>query len=384
MQRKTSIAELKKKIDNSQSQNPSSGANTQQKNTYKDLEDLRLAGEKRRQLTPPPAATPDTTNAWKEKEQPRSGLSSLKERLFANPSESRLSAQKQATENELKKLQAPAVSVKEKARLLEEYFSRSNQVLEELKQNKVSEEARKELTLPHQLDHFEQQQGAFIEEIKVKLEEDIQQYANSPELQKMGYARFLELSFTYRSYEVCLEQDFRRHVAVKIQNSRMPHTLSDKEDNISLSCGIPNKLAVQSLNYYMDFFNKLSAIETIWSYAGTDIRKAEVRLIFAVALYNNMKVLSSMLGNHEEKAYLQNLGTFEDALSSHISKCPFFQEYIKRGNGLNESHHPWVVYGCSRLEQPNNPIDFSKIIPVDAMHAEVKDRVQTDQRLRMK
>jgi len=373
----SSVAALKNRILASQA----ATANQQSTSTREELEVLRKVADKRQQLASPAAGTGGTGSSTQKAAEELKGLrlAQLRDQLFANKSAT-VNPQKQATEEDIRDLKAAEGNVRNKAKELEKYFQKSKQVLDVLQKNKSSEAARIKLTIPYELKIFEEQQVTFVSDIRVKLETDIVQYANSPKLQEMGYARFLELSFIFRSYEVCMEQELRRHAALTVKNNPVLNFMfdspQDSNNNIAILCGIPTKMAVESLNYYQDFFNKLPEIEKIWPNAGQEIRKAEVRLIFAAAVYKDTKILSTILGDKNARAYRECCDVFEQALTQHIMASERLQDYIVWGNGLDAEKHPYALYRYNRLAQPNASINFSEIVAVDPVHADAIQQVQ--------
>ena len=118
--------------------------------------------------------------------------------------------------------------------------------------------------------------------------------------QKLGYAKFLELAFVFRSYEVCLEQDYRRHGAESIKSCMANNTVkldADGKLKIEQLSGHPSQMAVESLNYYNDFFNNLAAIEEIWPNVGIQVRKSEIKSGFAANVYKDVNMVSILLND---------------------------------------------------------------------------------------
>lgn len=370
--KKTSVAELKERMFASQGQ--AQTANPQRETSQHDIKKLQGSSiaEKRQQLTQQPAASSSASNRI-DKYASNSNLASLKAQLF-QPGSAQRNTQKEEIDKELGILQEAEGNVLQKAKLLEQYFSRSNQILNELRKNTVSQKAKEELTLPGDFERFEEKQNVLIHDVAAKLKKDIEHYANSLELQESvkSFKQFLKFAQTYRTYEVCLEQDLLRHIASVLKLSSL--------------CDIPTDYVVKSLNYYQDFFKLLPSIQKIWAHAGEDIRKAEVSVVFAAAIYRNRKVLEGLLGDKESETYLKNLCQYQDELTAWIAKNPHIQLYISEGDGLDKENHPWVKYNYCRMSQPNTPIDFKAITFYDEVHAhaveEVENRVEADQERR--
>ncbi len=284
----------------------------------------------------------------------------------------------EVTAKELEKLGATG-SVRAKAETLDTFYkTQAGQALTEVKVNKTSKLAEGRL---NQLEFklFTERQNTLITKVEQQINEDAQAYAKKSLKDEMTFARFLELDFYYRAYQVCLEQDFRRHAALSIKQKA-----NFNNEELKMLVGIPNQLAVESLNYYKDFFLHLPDIEKIWPGAGVGIRKAEVRVIYAATVFTNPNALYTILNDaeneKEKRSYVRSCEIFEEAFKEFITssrnRCNI-AGYIASGNGLDSIGHPWTAYGYKRLEQPNDTIDFSKIVPVDQVHAQAMNQVST-------
>jgi len=303
-------------------------------------------------------------------------LAAVKERIFTHKP-SATNAQKLVIDQDINDLKAAEGNVRNKARELEKLLQKSDQALELLKKNKSSQSARIKLTIPLEIKLFEEQQFTLIRTVQQKLEFDIIQYTNDVMLQKMEYARYLELAFIYHTYEVCLEQEFRRHAAIKLLNhAKTKGQPIDAKTNIALLSGIPCKFAIETLNYYEDFFKNLHAIESIWPYAGREIRSAEVKLIYAAVPCTDMDNLALVIGDNKLNGYSKACADFEDKLSRYINANAFLKEYILRGDGLNANIHPYAYYHYKRLPQPNTSINFCEMVAIDAGHANAIQQIE--------
>ncbi|HTM64501.1 MAG TPA: hypothetical protein VL360_08410 [Gammaproteobacteria bacterium] len=373
----STIAALKAQISASQvTDNNNQRATTQSE----------LAGLRKRAVTVPQTATdPDGNHAnsiHAAEELNNLRVSHLRNKLFSQQNTAPASMQKQATLSDIEKLRAGKGNVLAKAKQLELFFQQSRRALDVVKSNKVSEAAKAEFAAcPLDLKVFESQQGTFINDVKVELEKDIREFANDPKLQEIGYARFLELSFYYHAYEVCLEQDFRRHVAAKLYKSKMNLT-HEQQQGVDVLCGIPTQRAIESLNYYNDFYNNLNHIEKIWPHAGIRIRKAEVRVTYGADNCRDLNLLLKVLGDKSTEQYRSDRSQFENAFAAYYTESPFVKDFVENGDGLNMGRHPWALSGRTRLPQANATINFKDIVPVDASHADavhqVEERVEAD------
>lgn len=374
-----SVKDLKNKISASQA----GDANTQRATTQKELEGLR-----KRTVTAPVAATSNqtaksTTQKAVEELRGVSHVAAMRQSLFTKPvsAEPAVNLQKQKTLEDLKTLKAAEGHVRAKAKEIEVFFTQSRKVLDVVKTNKVSEAAKVKFTLPQELKVFENQQGEFIAEVKQQLEQDIRQYSEDPKLRELGYAKFLELAFVYRSYEVCLEQDLRRHAARRLKESKVNLTPEGKQ-RLELLSGIPSQMAVESLNYYGDFYKNLTDIEKIWPHAGILLRKAELRSTFGAKISTSLELLLAILGDKKSEEYILARSLFDNEFAEFIKKNAFISEYIEKGDGLDAANHPWGRYGFNRLAQPNTSINFKDVVFIDNVHAdavhEVEHRVEAD------
>ncbi len=310
-----------------------------------------------------------------KKETKNDKLAAVKERIFTHKP-SAVNAQKLVIDQDINDLKAAEGNVRNKTRELEKLLQKSDQALELLKKNKSSQSARIKLTIPLEIKLFEEQQVTLIRAVRQKLEFDIVQYANDVMLQKMEYARYLELAFIYHTYEVCLEQEFRRHAAIKVLNNAKKNNDQAANTTIALLSSIPCKLAIETLNYYEDFFKNLAAIESIWPYAGKEIRGAEVKLIYAAVPCADMNNLALVIGDNKVSGYSKACADFEDTLTRYINANAFLKEYILRGDGLNANAHPYAYYRYKRLPQPNASINFREIVAIDAGHANAIQQIE--------
>lgn len=378
-----SVKDIRNKIAASQAPD----ANTQRANTQKELEGLR-----KRSVTAPAAsaAKEGASTSQKAQEELRgvSHVGALRESLFAKKPEAApvMNTQRQKTLEDLKVLKSAEGHVRAKAKELEMFFTQSRKVLDVVKTNKVSEQAKAKLIIPQELKIFENQQGEFINEVKHQLEQDIREYSEDPKLRELGYAKFLELAFVYRSYEVCLEQDLRRHAANRLKTSKVKLTPEGKQ-RLDMLSGIPSQMAVESLNYYGDFYKNLTDIEKIWPHAGILIRKAELRSTFGARISTNLELLLAILGDKNTDEYRLARSLFDNEFADYTMKNSYFSEYIEKGNGMDADNHPWTRFGFNRLPQPNTSINFKDVVFVDDVHAnavhEVERRVDTDRVLVM-
>ena len=372
-----SIAALRNRF-----QADSSGQRSEQaRKTQEELANLRGATRKR---PPPPAFRPAPVMNTENTEDKRNRVAMLRDRLF--PGESRPvpapSAQKQAVEADLNGLRALEGNVRSKAQELEKLQHKSNQVLAVLKINKVSEAAKVKFTEFCDFQNFENQQTMFINAIREKVEDDIKCYTDSEHLQKIKFDRFLALSFYYRAYEVCLEKDFYRHAAASINKAGAFIDANSKAIIEALSAE-PAELAVQSLNYYQDFFKNVDSIEQIWIGAGCKIRRLELRASFADCIYAMPTILCGLMEERDSDAYDLCNEMVEEAFNDYISNDVSLYHYIAHGDGLDMLNHPWTSIGCHRLPQPNASIIFNDIIAQDEeVAARVSDDVAENSQIR--
>jgi len=261
-------------------------------------------------------------------------------------------------------------SVREKTKVIEELLVGTNKVIQAVKVNEVSTKAKIELTVNTDLKIFEEVQETMIMHLQEKLNIDFKEYETVKQKTQMSKDEFFELSIKFRTYQVCLEQDVLRHAADKVGV------------NSGVTPSAPTKLAIQSLNYYEDFFRKLTDIEKIWPDAGKLIRTAEIATMYVTAFYDNKKILAGML-NHNEAAIKE----FHIDLDLFIQKNVLMTTYIQSGNGLDAKQHPWTLNKCSRLPQANSSIKFNEIVAIDEVHKnilhDVDKRVEHDANMRV-
>src|SRR5580704_13346588 len=137
----------------------------------------------------------------------RGKVGELKLKLFGQTSND--SSQKLATQKELETLKT-TVNVSAKAKQLEELFNSSMHKLEKaIQTNKISQEATRKFALKEDQELFQSKQAEFVSNIESRIKKDMQAFAVNIELQqKISATKYFELSFIYRAYEVCLEQDY--------------------------------------------------------------------------------------------------------------------------------------------------------------------------------
>ncbi len=159
------------------------------------------------------------------------------------------------------------------------------------------------------------------------------------------------------------------------------------KQRLDVLSGIPSQMAVESLNYYGDFYKNLPEIEKIWPHAGILMRKAELRSTFGAKLSTSLELLLAILGDKKTEEYVLARSLFDNEFADYIKRNAFFSEYIEKGNGLDAANHPWGRFGFNRLAQPNTTINFKDVVFIDNVHAdavhEVEKRVDADRVLVM-
>lgn len=335
----------------------------QRKATLKELEGLRKSGKREADKQPQASAE----RAQSVKVQP-GNVARLRSKLIEQgifPQDA-ANVQHEEVSADLSALQKLQGNVRNKAKELDDFFRKSRRALDQLKENAVSVRARATL-VTEELKVFEEAQRQHLEVIRGKLEQDIRAYAESETLQQFTYARYLELSFSYRAYQVCLEQDFLRHAAEATGAARM--------------AAAPSELAVQSLNYYQDFFRNLPDIEQIWPGAGLDIRTLEIKDVIP-KVHSDPALYSVLIGDPVNPECCERL---DQLLKEYIEAHADVRKYVSSGDGLDMRHHPWDKLGLQRLEQPNTSLDFNDIAAQDETYVEavtqVADRVHADGKL---
>lgn len=171
---------------------------------------------------------------------------------------------------------------------------------------------------------------------------------------------------------MCLEQDFLRHAAESL-----------KDGDIPADVPTPTALAVQSLNYYEDFFRNLADIEKIWPQAGAEIRKLEIKGVMP-AVRKDREMYAVLIGDHADGRYQECCARLEKIMDEYIKLHKPVRLYIASGDGLNMKKHPWTRLGMVRLEQPNQSIDFNEIAAQDQTYpgavTQVAERVIADEK----
>jgi len=326
------------------------------------------------QLKPDEVQGKVTKNHFAAQEFQNTSVSSLKKQLTNKilPGQAGIqtqTAQKESVQADITQLRKTS-SILEKTKVIEHLMSGTKSAIQAVKANEVSTQAKTELKLKPELNMFQEEQEKMLVYLQEKLNSDFSEYSTILKTISVGKDKFFELSFIYRSYQVCLEQDMIRHAAEKATA------------NSGNKPSAPTKLAIQSLNYYEDFFRNLTDIEKIWPQAGAVIRKSEMAVLYLTMTYKNTGVIDGIIDKNETA-----LKKFYQDLDICIQKNRVIALYIQSGNGLDTKQHPWTLNKCNRIAQANSSIKFNEIVAVDEVHQnilnDVDKRVENDTATRM-
>lgn len=296
--------------------------------------------------------------------------------------------QRQNTLSELEGLAKGNVANKRQL-LLDALLAKSRAATKVMKQNEVSRSAKKVLCNPAELALFTQHQASHIDKINELCKKDLETFADTDQFKTIGDEKFLKLSNIYRSYQVCLERDVILQIAERIKKrerilSSQPYLVADnslfKSESDPKSVKVNElitpaaKLAVDSLNYYQDFFKNLNDIEKFWDCAGTDIRLLEIQVLCAAQTYGDLPLLLDVL--LETPGAMERFAKETKALATGDRELGFMNNYIACGDGLNEEKHPWVCEGKKRINT-NKTISFEDVMAGKVIAPDIIDDVQS-------
>lgn len=271
------------------------------------------------------------------------------------------------------------IGFKEKLQNLENFMTGFSNIIRE---NKTSTDAKALFELEKDpgirektIKEFTNFQDTYVKGIEARVKEDISKYQEETvKKHKMSPNKFREISTIARAYQECLFRDLIRHIAMRIQKA-----FKDTNIEATYLSGAPNKFAIQSLNYYEDFYKELEDIQKFWPGAGTEMREMEMKILFAVSYCNDQRLLSAiclMIMDSSNPDYAESCSYFDTAFKEFVAGREDVYHYIVLGDGLNANDHPWKKDRCSRLEAPNGRLNFSTISPIDEIHGEMIGKVE--------